>query len=68
MDDTIVVGNDLLAITNLKAFLNQQFKLEDIAHLNILLGLEIDIVLKVLLFVKRKYTLEDTGLLHFPYF
>ena len=41
VDDTIITGDDFSGIQELKDFLNQQFEMKDLGHLNYFLGLEI---------------------------
>ena len=41
VDNMIITGDDLSGIQELKDFLNQQFKIKDLGHLNYFLGLEI---------------------------
>ena len=41
VDDMITTGDDLNGIQELKEFLNQQFEMKDLRHLNYFLDLEI---------------------------
>ena len=41
MDDTIITGDDLSGIQELKDFLSQQFEMKDLGYLSYFLGLEI---------------------------
>lgn len=68
VDDIIITGPDLTAITNLKNFLHTQFKLKDLGILRYFLGLEIARSSSGILLTQGHYTLqllEDTGFLAF---
>lgn len=54
----IITGDDLNDIQELKDFLNQQFEIKDLRHLNYFLGLEITYSTDKLCITQAKYTSE----------
>ena len=58
VDDMIIIGNNLSDIQELKDFLNQQFEMKDLRHLNYFLGLEITHVIAGLYITWTKYAFE----------
>ena len=58
VDDMIIIGNNLSDIQELKDFLNQQFEMKDLRHLNYFLGLEITHVIVGLYITWTKYAFE----------
>ena len=54
----IITGDDLSSIHELKNFLNQQFEMKDLGHLNYFLGLEITHSIDDLYITQAKYTFE----------
>jgi len=54
VDDIVVTGNDAAAITSLKTFLDDKFKIKDLGELNFFLGMEIIKVSNGLVVTQRK--------------
>lgn len=66
VDDLILVGNNIMEITQIKEFLHNTFKIKDLGHLKYFLGLEIARSKDGIHLCQRKYALEilsDCGLL-----
>ena len=55
VDDMIITGDDLSGIQELKDFLNQQFEMKDLEHLNYFLGFEITHSIYGLYITQAKY-------------
>ncbi|RVW75220.1 Retrovirus-related Pol polyprotein from transposon TNT 1-94 [Vitis vinifera] len=65
VDDMIITSDDLSGIQELKDFLNQQFEMKDLGHLNYFLGLEITHSTDDLYITQAKYAsdlLSQAGL------
>ena len=58
VDDTIITGDDLSGIQELKDFLSQQFEMKDLRHLSYFLGLEITHSTNGLYITQAKYAFE----------
>ena len=58
VDDMIITGNDLSGIQELNDFLNQQFEMKDLEHLNYFLSLEITHSTDELYITQAKYASE----------
>jgi len=58
VDDIIVTGNDIAAITSLKTCLDDQFKIKDLGELNFFLGMEILKVSHGLVMSQKKFATE----------
>ncbi|TXG51383.1 hypothetical protein EZV62_023907 [Acer yangbiense] len=66
VDDILITGNDPQAISTLKAFLHNRFRIKDLGNLRFFLGIEISRSQKGIYISERKYALEiikDAGLL-----
>lgn len=66
VDDILVTGSDLQAITHLKDFLHQAFTIKDLGILHYLLGLEVHHLPNGIVLSQIKFTqdlLEETGFL-----
>lgn len=66
VDDIIIVGNSLTGFSNIKAILDQNFKIKDLGILKYFLGLEVDHSKDGIFISQRKYylnLLESSGLL-----
>jgi len=74
VDDILITGNDVNAISTLKQFLHSRFRIKDLGNLKYFLGIEVSRSKKGISISQRKYTLEilkDNGLsgskpLNFP--
>ena len=58
VNDMIITGDDLSGIQELKDFLNQQFEIKDLGHLNYFLSLEITHSTDGLYITQAKYASE----------
>ena len=58
VDDMIITGDDVSGIQELKDFLNHQFEMKDLGHLNYFLGLEITHSTDGLYITQAKYASE----------
>ena len=58
VDDMIITGDDFSGIQELKDFLNQQFEMKDLGHLNYFLGLEITHSTNGIYIAQAKYASE----------
>lgn len=66
VDDMIITGNDPAAITTLKKFLDEHFRIKDLGKLKYFLGIEVARSKKGICISQRKYVLDildDMGLL-----
>jgi hypothetical protein len=65
VDDILITGNDVNAISTLKQFLHSRFRIKDLGNLKYFLGIEVSRSKKGISISQRKYTLEilkDSGL------
>lgn len=65
VDDILITGNDVNAISALKQFLHNHFRIKDLGNLKYFLGIEVSRSKKGISISQRKYTLEilkDSGL------
>lgn len=58
VNDILITGNDLTAISALKKFLHSHFRIKDLGNLKYFLGIEISRSKKGISISQRKYTLE----------
>ena len=58
VDDILITGNDLKAISTLKNFLHNHFRIKDLGDLKYFLGIEVSRSKKGISISQRKYTLE----------
>ena len=58
VDDILIIGNDPIAISSLKQFLHNHFRIKDLGDLNFFLGIEVSRSKKVIFISQRKYILE----------
>ncbi|XP_019260165.1 PREDICTED: uncharacterized protein LOC109238191 [Nicotiana attenuata] len=58
IDDIVVTGTDIKEIEDLKAFLNDNFKIKDLARLHYFLGLEVLYKVDGAIISQRKFTLN----------
>jgi hypothetical protein len=66
VDDILITGNDLKAISILKNFLHIRFRIKDLGDLKYVLGIEVSRSKKGISISQRKYALEilkDSGVL-----
>lgn len=66
VDDILITGNDLKAISTLKQFLHSRFRIKDLGDLKYFLGIEVSRSKRGISISQRKYTLEilkDGGIL-----
>jgi hypothetical protein len=66
VDDILITGNDLKAISTLKQFLHSRFRIKDLGALKYFLGIEVSRTKRGISISQRKYTLEilkDGGIL-----
>ncbi|KAL3749975.1 hypothetical protein ACJRO7_011017 [Eucalyptus globulus] len=66
VDDIIITGDDLVGITELKTYLQQQFQTKDLGKLKYFLGIEVAQSHKGVVLSQRKYVLNlltETGML-----
>nr|KYP62218.1 hypothetical protein KK1_016743 [Cajanus cajan] len=58
VDDILITGNDPIAISSLKQFLHNRFRIKDLGDLKFFLGIEVSRSKKGIFISQRKYTLE----------
>lgn len=58
VDDILITGNDPIAITTLKQFLHNRFRIKDLGDLKYFLGMEVSRSKKGIFISQRKYALE----------
>ena len=58
VDDILITGNDPIAISSLKQFLHNRFRIKDLGDLKLFLGIEASLSKKGIFISQRKYTLE----------
>lgn len=58
VDDILITGNDFMAISALKKFLNKQFRIKDLGDLKYFLGIEVSRSKNGFYISQRKYALE----------
>ena len=63
VDDILITGNDPIAITVLKQFLHNHFRIKDLGDLKCFLGMEVSRSKKGIFISQRKYTLEILDIL-----
>ena len=58
VDDIIIIGNDVVAISNLKQYLHKTFSIKDLGDLRYFLGIEVSRSFKGIFFCQWKYILD----------
>jgi len=58
VDDILITGNDPIAISSLKQFLHNCFRIKDLGDLKFFLGIKVSRSKKGIFISQRKYTLE----------
>jgi len=68
VDDMVIAGNHMTAISELKQYLCTHFHMKDLGHLTYFLGLEIFSTAQGLFLCQKKYTkdlLQETKMAHY---